>query len=167
MTLFHYQRRVLLFLALLRRARIVFLNHGGWLFTPQRAFEGASFQYRRHAHSWASSWTKCVATISRPLCRGTRCCCATRGCRTSTARARERRRHRRRREARNPFEGVQVLNGIHYHFCFGETRRVRVFLSGKFSDSTICGILEKRHGAGVPNCDCLISTQARADRHHD
>ena len=46
----------------------------------------------------------------RLLCRGTRCCCGTKGCRTSTAIARARRRRRRRREACNPRRGcVEVL----------------------------------------------------------
>ena len=62
-------------------------------------------------------------------------------------------------------EGVlkfSKINGIHYHYAFGKSSRVRVYHGGKMSVSTIFGILEKPRRARVQLRLFYFSAGARA-----
>ena len=60
-------------------------------------------------------------------------------------------------------QGVEVSNGIHYHY-FGESPRLSRWEIVRLDDLWYLGVSP---GPRVSNCNCLNSTLARADRHHN
>ena len=132
-------------------------NRGGWFFTPQRAFEGASFQHRRHAHSrvysWASFWAKCAATIPPPaltmhsvLLRNERLQNEhNKSAGASSSSAVAGKSHSSQRVLK-----FSKINGIHYHYSFGESRRFASISAGNCLTRRSLGFCKKPRRARIP-----------------